>query len=119
MKCAHAPDEDYVQAHEQYRGFVLFQRTQAAAALAAEQNDPEQAIDAINVGLKAIRDFLAAHNVDHIDNNGMVRHLRKWERSLRQLHGIEATLQEQLAEAVANEEFEVAARIRDALRQRQ
>ena len=29
----HAPNEEYRDAHEQYRGFVLFQRTQAAAAL--------------------------------------------------------------------------------------
>ncbi len=30
----HAPGEEYVQAHEQYRPFVLYHRTQAAAALA-------------------------------------------------------------------------------------
>ena len=40
------------------------------------------------------------------------------ERSLRDLHGIEETLEEQLEKAVANEEYEAAARIRDALRQR-
>ncbi|HZU37489.1 MAG TPA: UvrB/UvrC motif-containing protein [Gemmataceae bacterium] len=118
--CAHSPDEDYAVAHEQYRGFVLFQRTQAAAALATEQNDPEKAIDAVNAGLKAIQEFLAAHDLaEEAEDNGMIRHLRKMERSLRQLHGIEATLQEQLEQAVANEEYETAARIRDALKRRQ
>src|SRR5205085_9302723 len=37
----HSPAEEYTQAHEQYRGFVLFQRTQAAAALAMERENPE------------------------------------------------------------------------------
>src|SRR5581483_3203651 len=54
----HSPSEEYTQAHEQYRGFVVFQRTQAAAALALEKENPERAIDAIAAGLAAIRAFL-------------------------------------------------------------
>src|SRR5437660_8178533 len=38
----HSPSDEYTQAHEQYRGFVLFQRTQAAAALALEKENPEE-----------------------------------------------------------------------------
>lgn len=115
----HSPDEDYTQAHEQYRGFVLFQRTQAAAAWAADENNPEKAIDELNAGIKTIRQFLTDHQVtDETEENGMIRHLRKMEESLRQLHGIEATIQEQLEQAVANEEYETAARLRDALRRR-
>lgn len=115
----HSPDEEYTQVHEQYRGFVLFQRTQAAAAQAADENNPEKAIDEINAGIKTIRQFLADHQVaEEADDNGMIRHLRKMEQSLRQLHGIEATIQEQLEQAVANEEYETAARLRDALRRR-
>jgi protein-arginine kinase activator protein McsA len=48
----------------------------------------------------------------------MVQQLRKLERSLRELHVIEATLRERLEQAVANEEYETAARLRDELRQR-
>ena len=103
-----------------YRGFVLFQRTQAAAALAAEKENPEGAIDEINAGLNKLRAFFAAYDLeDQFDENGMVQQLRKMESSLRQVHGIEATLLEQLHQAVANEEYETAARIRDALRRRQ
>src|SRR5207237_9895342 len=51
----HSPDEEYAQAHEQYRGFVLFHRTQAAAALAVEKDDPEAALDAIQAGLRKLR----------------------------------------------------------------
>lgn len=117
----HSPSEDYKEAHERYRGFVLFHRTQAAAALAAEANDPEAAIDRLREGLKGLRDFLAGYDIDEqkIEEDGMVEQLRKMEESLRNLHNIEATLREQLEQAVANEEYEAAARLRDALKQRE
>jgi hypothetical protein len=115
----HAPTDEYRLAHEQYRGFVLFHRTQADAARWVERDDPEGAIDAVLGGLKRLRAFFAEHDLeDRMDEDVMVQQLRKLERSLRDLHGIEATLEEQLEKAVANEEYETAARIRDALRQR-
>jgi hypothetical protein len=116
----HSPDEEFAQAHEQYRGFVLFQRTQAAAARAAEKGDPERALDEIAAGLERLRTFFAAHDLEEqMEENGIVQQLRKMDRSLRQAHGIEATLREQLDRAVANEEYETAAKLRDALRRRQ
>jgi protein-arginine kinase activator protein McsA len=48
----------------------------------------------------------------------MVQQLRKLQESLRQEHHIEATLREQLDQAVASEDYETAARLRDALRRR-
>jgi hypothetical protein len=115
----HSPSEEYTQAHEQYRGFVTFQRTQGAAALALEQHDPEAAIDAVRDGLARLKVFFAAFNADEqMEEDGMVQHLRKIENSLREQHGIQATLQERLDEAVANENYEEAARLRDALKKR-
>jgi len=70
-------------------------------------------------GLNRIRAFFAEHDLaEQMEEDGMVQQLRKLERSLRELHGIEATLREQLEQAVANEEYETAARLRDELRQR-
>jgi hypothetical protein len=116
----HSPGDEYTQAHEQYRGFVVFQRTQAAAAQAVETNNPERAIDEIRAGLDKLRAFFAAYGAEEqMEEDGMVQQLRKMERSLRQLHKIDATLQEQLDQAVANEEYETAAKLRDALRRRQ
>jgi hypothetical protein len=115
----HSPGESYTQAHEQYRGFVIFQRTQAAAALALEKDNPEGAIDAIRAGLEGLRTFFAAYEAEEqMEEDGMVQHLRRIESTLRQEHHIEATLQEQLDEAIAKEEYEVAAKLRDALRRR-
>jgi hypothetical protein len=115
----HSPSEEYTQAHEQYRGFVLFQRTQAAAAGMVEKDNAEAAIDEIRLGLEKMRAFFAAYDVEEqMDEDGMVQQLRKMEKSLRQTHGIKATLHEQLDEAVAKEDYETAARLRDALRRR-
>src|SRR5205807_10508994 len=74
----HAPSDGYVQAHEQYRGFVTCQRTQGAAALALEKNDPERAIDEVRQGLGRLRAHFAAQDAEGLmDEDGMVRHLRK------------------------------------------
>ncbi len=115
----HSPSDDYTAAHEQYRGFVMFQRTQGAAALALEKNDPEQAIDEVRRGLDRLRTFFVDHDIEgQMEEDGMVRHLRKIERFVRREHHIEETLQEQLDRAVANEQYETAARLRDELRRR-
>jgi hypothetical protein len=112
-------DEEYVQSHEQYRGFVLFQRTQAAAAMQLEQDNPASAIDEIHAGLDRMREFFHYFEADEqMEENPMIQHLRKMETSIREQHKIGETLQEQLARAIANEEYEKAARLRDALRRR-
>src|SRR5207237_6616174 len=73
----HSPSEEYTQAHEQYRGFVLFQRTQAAAAFRLKQSKPEDAIDEIRSGLEKLRTLFAAYEADdQMDESGMVQHMR-------------------------------------------
>jgi len=115
----HSPGEEYTEAHERYRGFVMFHRIQAASALAAEHNDAEGAIDEIQAGLKRLRAFFADWNMEEkMEEDGMVQQLRKMEAALRQMHSIDLTLREQLDQAVANEEYETAARLRDELQKR-
>jgi len=116
----HSPSDEYTQAHEQYRGFVIFHRTQAAAAFSVERDDPETALDAIHDGLEKLRALFASYDAEEqMEEDGMVQQLRKMDRSLRKLHKIESTLQEQLEEAVAKEDYEIAAELRDKLRRRQ
>jgi hypothetical protein len=115
-----SPSTEYTEAHEQYRGFVTFQRTQGAAALALEKDDPEGAINEVHRGLSRLREFFAAHDAEEqMEDDGMVRHLRKIEDFVRREHAIGATLQEQLDQAIANEEYETAARLRDQMRKRE
>lgn len=113
----HAPGEEYQQAHEQYRAFVVFQRTQAAAALRVEENKPEAAINEVRLGLEKIRAFFEEHDIEEqFEEDGMVQHLNKVETSLREKYKIGATLQEQLEQAIADEDYEKAAELRDLLR---
>src|SRR5438445_692771 len=79
----HSPNEEYTQAHEQYRGFVTFQRTQGAAALALEQSNAEAAIDEVRKGLDRLKAFFSAFGAEEqMEEDGMVQHLRKIEQSL-------------------------------------
>ncbi len=116
---SHSPSDDYTQAHEQYRGFVLFQRTQAAAALQVEQNKPERAVDEIRNGLEQIRNFFSTYEMEEqMDEDGMVQHLRSIEKSLREQYDIGETLMEQLDRAIAEEDYERAAQLRDQIKRR-
>ena len=109
--------EEYRVAHEQYRGFVLFHRTQAAAAREVERERPESAVNAIRDGLERLRVFFAAHDLEEqMEEDGMVRQLRRMEAALRETHQIESTLEEQLQAAIAAEDYERAAELRDLLR---
>ncbi len=113
----HSPNEEWTLAHEQYRPFVLFHRTQAAALAALEEKDPEQAISAINTGLKKMETFFEEHDAsERFDEDEMVKRLRDLRESMRDQFKVGKTLNEQLAEAVAAEEFELAARLRDEIR---
>jgi hypothetical protein len=115
----HSPGEEYTQAHEQYRGLVLIHRTHAAAAAAQEKHDVEGAINAIHEGLDKLRDFFVSYDAEEqMEENGMVQQLRKMEQTLRRKNHIRATLEEQLADAIAKEQYETAARLRDEIRQR-
>lgn len=115
----HSPGDDYTQAHEQYRGFVLFHRTQAASALQVEKDNPEQAIDELRSGLEKLTAFFVEFGMEEqMEDDPMIGHLRKIESTLREQYAIGATLHEQLEQAIAAEDYERAAELRDALKQR-
>ena len=50
----HGIEEEYIASHEQFRGLVLFNRTQAAFQLALERHSPEEAIDAVRDGVERL-----------------------------------------------------------------
>lgn len=116
---AHAGDEQWVLSHEQYRPFVLFHRTQAAALAEMEENGPETAIDAIDQGLKQFQELYERYEAEeYYDEDELVARLTELRESIRDHYGVGATLAEELAEAVAAEEYERAARLRDEIARR-
>ncbi|MGI9470409.1 MAG: UvrB/UvrC motif-containing protein [Rubripirellula sp.] len=115
-----SPDEEWAGTHEQYRPFVLFHRTQADALGELEENTAEEAVQAINAGLETMRLFFAKHEADeHFEADELVVRLVELRESLRSEYAVGQTLKEKLAEAVAQEQYELAAQLRDELTRRE
>ncbi len=116
----HGSDADYVASHERFRGLVLFHRTQAAVALALERMKPEEAIDAVRDGMDRLLEHQKAWaegaDADDTPNETLVEQLRSLENDIRKNFAVEKTLREQLDEAVADEDYERAARLRDQIK---
>ncbi len=116
---AHAPDEEWADQHEQYRPFVLFHRTQALALSRLEQAEPALAVEAIRAGLKSIQEVFVRHEIaDEFESDELVMKLREMKRSLVDHYEVEPSLSEQLAEAIAREQYERAANLRDEIARR-
>jgi len=113
-------DPEWISSHEQYRPFVLFHRTQAEALGELEENTPEQAVAAINEGLETLRAFFAKHDAEeHFDDDELIQRLIELRESLRNEYSVGQTLQERLDTAVREEQYELAAKLRDELTRRQ
>ena len=111
-----SPDEEWTDSHEQYRPFVMFHRIQAEALAELDQDGAESAVAAVNRGLDGLKDVFAEHGVDHeFEENELVERLTEFRETLREKFDVGKTLNEQLAEAIAAEEYEKAARLRDAI----
>ena len=114
-----SPDESWTMSHEQYRPFVLFHRTQAATLSALAEDDAEGAIEAVNLGLIRLENLFQEFDAsDEFDENELVVRLVELRESVRERFEVGRTLQEQLDEAIASEQYEDAARIRDKIADR-
>jgi len=116
----HGNEETFIASHEHLRGPVLFHRTQAATILALERRRYEDAIDALRDGIDRLnahqRTWWDQHDPDESPNPALVDHLRNFEQEIRTNYRVEKTLREQLDEAVAREDYEQAARLRDRIK---
>jgi hypothetical protein len=121
MDCVvrHSPDPQWTASHEQYRPFVLFHRTQAAAMVELQRSGAEAAIEEINRGLNRLREvFAAAEAEGQFEGHELVSQLNEMKESLRAEFDVGQTLAEQLADAVAAEQYERAAQLRDEIARR-
>lgn len=115
----HSPNDEWTLSHEQYRPFILFHRTQAAALAELEERHADKAVEEISRGLERIRQFYVGHDAaEQFDEDELVERLSQMRQSLREHYNVGRTLAEQLAEAVANEQYERAAQLRDEMERR-
>jgi len=116
----HGNDEDYIASHERFLGLVLFHRNQAAAALALERRRPEEAIDVVREGIAQLAqhqaEWFADRDPEDSPDQTLIEQLQILEHEIRKNFAVEKTLREQLDEAVASEDYERAARLRDQIR---
>jgi UvrB/uvrC motif len=115
----HSPAEEWTLSHDQYRPFVLFHRTQAAALATLEEAGPRAAMQELNRGLDRFHDlFVQCDAEEQFDDDDLVRRLHELRETLREQYDLKPTLSEQLESAVASEQYELAARLRDELARR-
>ncbi len=113
---AHSSDEQWILSHEQYRPYVLFHRTQAAVLAKLEEVGADAALQELSQGLCRFRDLFAEYDAEEqFSEDEMVQRLIELQEALRNQYHIKPSLEERLAEAVASEQYELAARLRDEM----
>lgn len=115
-----------MDSQEPYRPFILMQRTSCQARAALLNQDPDTAIEHIKAGVAAIHACVESEPAEEpgpdeeiADVRPFVKELRRLERHIRRKYHRRRTLREQLDDAIASEDFERAARLRDALEARE
>jgi len=111
----HRVDERWHRQFEQTRPLAIYHRAQAAALAHLEKTDAESAIEAINTGCNLLEP-LATH--DPAEQHDMLRRLQDLQDWIRDQYQVDRTLSEQLAAAIAAEQYEQAARLRDEIARR-
>ncbi len=115
----YSPDEDWTRNHEQYRPFVIYHRTQAAALSwleGDEEVDTDRAIQEVNDGLERLRHLFEEYEAEEqFEEDELVVRLIEFREGVRERYGIGLTLTEQLEKAIEDEDYEKAAELRDLL----
>lgn len=112
----HASDMNWAEMHEQYRPFVLFHRTQAAALGTLEKGGAAAAIAEIDQGLRVIRDLLEEYDpLEEPDEDELLVKLAEMKSAIAEHYDVQPSLAQQLADAIAAEQYERAAQLRDQL----
>lgn len=115
----HSSDDQWVLSHEQYRPFVMYHRIQSYAMSLLLDDVPEDAIEAINRGLDQLKGLYTEQGLEEdFDEDDLVSKLVELRESLRDQFEVGRTLREQLSDAIAAEQYELAARIRDEIQKK-
>lgn len=118
--CArHAEEEADRSALERFRPYILMMRARARAGLAMREGEPKAALLAIDEGLEALRKHYAdAGQPQQMERSPEARVLREVREALSpQLPKSQrAELTDRLNRAIAEENYELAAILRDELR---
>jgi hypothetical protein len=115
-ECAECEEDR--QMVEQHRVFVIAHRVQAQALAWLARQDYEEALSAIQIGIQEIEGYLEKlGNGDQVQVCPELRFLRDWESEVNSIRplSVEEQLHADLRTAVEQEQFELAAVLRDRL----
>jgi hypothetical protein len=115
----HAECEELAWSLQQFRPQLLMILTRARAAQALETDDYASAVREVEEGLEAIRTFFQEHaRAEAAETSGEVLSLQNWLEEIRARRPLspKERLERALSDAINSEDYERAARVRDALR---
>lgn len=118
--CAkHAQTEQDRQILEQFRAYITMMRARAMASQALSENEPKAAILAIDEGLESLREYFAqSDQLETFDQASEVQILKGMRDSLMPKLPVsqKGELKTRLQRAVDQENYELAAILRDELK---
>lgn len=115
----HAENEDDQRSMEPNRPYIMMMRARALASLAIRQEEPKAAVHAIDEGVEALRQYFADRgSPESFEQSGEVSMLREMRDALVPKLPLsqKAELRQRLEAAIAAENYELAAILRDELR---
>jgi len=115
----HAETEELSWSFQQFRPQVLMIQTRARAAKKLETKDFTGAIQEIEKGLQTLREFYSEYSrTDIVDQSAEIMSLQNWMEELNKHRPLSKREQllAALDEAVKKEDYEEAAKVRDALK---
>jgi hypothetical protein len=116
---AHAARQRDKLEFDQYRPYVTMMRARARAHEALARGDYPSALEEIDEGVRRIREFLREYQrEEHESDCAELGFLVRWRRDLERERPEDPIdrLEHQLDLAIAREDYEEAARLRDAIR---
>jgi hypothetical protein len=118
--CAqHAETEGDRTAMEQFRPYITMMRARAMASQALKDNEPKAALHAIDEGLEALKQYFSEQGEpDLFEQSGEVQMLKGMRDALVPKLPVsqKSELRARLARAIEQENYELAAILRDELR---
>lgn len=115
----YGPDDHMSWTLKQLTPQLLLMRTRAVSAISLNENEYEQAILDVEEGIEALQTFLNDHvSAEAAEQNGELQALTHWLEEVRGSRPMSRRekLEMELSEAVAKEDYERAAEVRDALK---
>jgi hypothetical protein len=115
----HAESEDLAWSLRQFQPQLLMVLTRARALQFIESEDYMTAIQCVEAGIEDLREFHREHSrPEQAEQSGEVQSLETWLDEIRAQRPLSPRekLERALNEAVKREDYEKAARVRDALR---